>query len=231
MDTVRHNLAFALAVEAMFLLGAAFVDGAASLQTESRFLEHNAALTGERDVISRISHDFSDFAGSDANARSLVAGLRSGTAITLTAPYGTKPQPSTVSFMPPTPPMGNGNVIIGLALARQQLASFGITQPTPQQIKAALVGGTVSIPDPSARTVTLTGVLTQRSRGVGWGNIAKSQGVTLESVLNGMKSANHDLSSYAVFSSERDAVGRRHSATAKSQTNQDTAPWPIDGVV
>ncbi len=189
------NLAIALAIAMIFSIGAARADDATSLQTESRSLERNAAVTGETHAGARISQDFASFAGSGANASNLVTGLRHGTLITLTAPSGTNQAPSSVSFTPPTRPMGNGNVYISLALAKQQLASLGITQPTPEQIKAALVGGTVTTGSgATARTVTLPGVLTQRSQGMGWGNIAKSQGVTLGSVVSGMKRANHDLS-------------------------------------
>lgn len=195
MNPVKRNLAITMGIAAVFAIGAARADDAASLRTESSRLERNAAVTGESHVSSRISQDFAGFAGSDTNAGSLVTGLRSGSPITLTAPSGANQQPSSVTFTPPTRPMGNGNVYISLALAKQQLASLGITQPTPEQLKAALVGGTVTTGSgAAARTVTLPGVLTQRSQGMGWGNVAKSQGLTLGSVVSGMKSTNHDLS-------------------------------------
>src|SRR3990172_1808684 len=86
MNSVRRYSAIALAIAAIFPVGAARADDAASLQVESRRLARNTALTGESHVSSRIS------------------------------------------------------------------------------------------------------------QGMGWGNIAKSQGVTLGSVVSGMKNANHDLS-------------------------------------
>lgn len=195
MNPVKRNLAIAMGIAAAFAIGAARADDATSLRTESSRLQHITAVTGETQVNARISQDFASFAGSDANASSLVSGMRNGTVTTLTTPSGANQQPSSVSFVPPTRPMGNGNVYISLALAKQQLASIGITQPTAEQIKAALVGGTITTgTGTTARTVVLTGVLTQRSEGMGWGNIARSQGVTLGSVISGMKRANHDLS-------------------------------------
>ena len=195
MNPVKCNLAITMGIAAAFAIGVARADDATSLRTESSRLEYNAAVTGESHVSLRISQDFAGFAGSDTNAGSLVTGLRRGSPITLTAPSGPDQQPSSLSFTPPTRPMGNGNVYISLALAKQQLASLGITQPTPEQLKAALVGGIVTTGSGAAvRTVTLPGVLIQRSQGMGWGNVAKSQGLTLGSVLSGMKNANHDLS-------------------------------------
>jgi hypothetical protein len=40
--------------------------------------------------------------------------------------------------------MGHDNVFIWLALAKQQLGEAGITKPTPQQLQAALTGGSRS---------------------------------------------------------------------------------------
>ena len=195
MNSIRRISATTIALAAWFAIGAARADDATSLRRESSRFEHNTAVTGESRVSSRISQDFAGFAGSDDNASSLVAGLRRGTSITLTTPSGADPQSNTISFTPPTRPMGNGNVYISLALAKQQLAGIGITQPTADEIKAALVGGTVTTGSgATAKTVTLPGVLTQRSDGMGWGAIARSQGVKLGTVVSGMKSANHHLS-------------------------------------
>jgi hypothetical protein len=92
----------------------------------------------------RIISSFSDFAGSEANARSLVAGLRQGSEITLTVP-ASGGQPGTATrFTPPTRPLDYGDVRFSLALAREQLAQLGIARPTPSQIKAVLVGGGVA---------------------------------------------------------------------------------------
>jgi hypothetical protein len=135
----------------------------------------------------RIISSFSDFAGSEANARSLVAGLRQGSEITLTVP-ASGGQPGTATrFTPPTRPLDYGDVRISLALAREQLAQLGIARPTPSQIKAVLVGGGVAT-RVSGRATTpflLPGVLQLRAGGMGWTKIADTMGVTLKPAMNG----------------------------------------------
>ena len=54
--------------------------------------------------------------------------------------------------------MGFGNVYISLALAKQQLSTLGITQPTPQQLQAALTGGTITQTTGTGATATTTQV-------------------------------------------------------------------------
>jgi hypothetical protein len=118
--------------------------------------------------IERIDGRFSTFAGSSENLQSLTTGLRRGEPVKLTGSGE-----STV-VVPPTKPMGQGNVTRSLDLASRQLAALGITEPTPLEIRAALNGGTVSTPD---GRVTLQGVLQLRSEGMGWGKIAHTIGV------------------------------------------------------
>ena len=116
----------------------------------------------------KLVSSYTSFAGSPENAASLVKGLRTGSVITLlpdpTGPYANQP-PATLS--PTTGKMGYGNINIALALAKTSLAKDGITNPTPTQLAAALGS-----------------VLGQRSDGMGWGQIAKSMGVTLGSVVS-----------------------------------------------
>lgn len=118
----------------------------------------------------RIASRFESLAGSPENAASLVAGLRSGTEITLSAPGAT----TGISFTPTTRPMGYGNITQALSLAQRQLAAQGITEPTPEQLHIALNGGTVTSVDSSgaSQTVEVPGVLQLRSQGMGWGQIA-----------------------------------------------------------
>lgn len=118
--------------------------------------------------LQRADARFGDFAGSSANLDSLVTGLRSGTPITLTG------DGQTVTVATPTRPMGYGNITRSLDLASRQLAAQGITDPTPAQLQAALTGGTVT---GANGPVTLQGVLTLRSSGMGWGQIAHAVGV------------------------------------------------------
>lgn len=118
--------------------------------------------------LQRTDARFGDFAGSSANLDNLVTGLRSGTPITL------KGSGETVTVDTPTRPMGYGNITRALDLASRELAAQGITDPTPAEIRAALTGGTVT---GANGPVTLQGVLTLRSSGMGWGQIAHTVGV------------------------------------------------------
>ena len=131
---------------------------------------------------SKLVSSFTPLAGSTENATSLVNGLRSGSTIVLTAPSGTPgAPPNTVTFTPPTRPMGYGNVRIALSLAKYQLASQGITQPTPEQLQTALMG----TPTTSSTSLSQTGILQMRASGMGWGQIANSMGVKLGAVMSG----------------------------------------------
>jgi hypothetical protein len=135
----------------------------------------------------RIVSEFSDFAGSEANARSLVAGLRQGSEITLTLlAKGGKPG-AAARFTPPTRPLDYGDVLISLTLARGQLAQLGIDRPTPTQIKAVLAGGGVAtrVSGQATTPFLLPGVLQQRASGIGWAKIADSMGVMLRPAMNG----------------------------------------------
>jgi len=118
--------------------------------------------------VQRIGDRYVGFAGSSANLESLTAGLRHGSSVTLTEGS------TSVGFLPPTRPMGYGNITRALDLANRQLVAAGITSPTPDQVRAAMIGGTVSTP---TGDVALQGVLQLRSQGMGWGQIAHSIGV------------------------------------------------------
>jgi len=183
---------------------------------------------GQTNVTNKISSDFSPFLGSNANA--VVTGLRNGTPITLTSTT-TTPSPTpgglpvttttTTVITPPTGHMGFGNVYISLALAKQQLSKLGITQPTPQQLQAALTGGTITQTTGTGATATTTstnlqGILTMRSQNMGWGQIAQKLGFKLGPVMASMKSANHSLATTAAASSKGNGVGNANGQTSKS---------------
>lgn len=93
--------------------------------------------------------------GSAANLQALSNGLRQGTPITLT---GTGPNgaPQTVTFNAPGGVRTPADANLALQLAAQTLATVGITNPTPAQVQAAMLGGTVSVP---GGNVQLAGVL------------------------------------------------------------------------
>ncbi|MGH7795161.1 MAG: hypothetical protein ACREQ2_09710 [Candidatus Binatia bacterium] len=166
---------------------------AADVNNQVTTMNNSTSNQGQTHVIGKISNDFSPFLGSDANA--VVTGLRNGTPISLvstaapTTPGGL-PITNTTVITPPTGHMGFGNVYISLALAKQQLASLDppITQPTPEQLQAALTGGTITQTTGSGLTATTTttnmpGVLTMRSQGMGWGQIAQKLGTKLGPVM------------------------------------------------
>jgi hypothetical protein len=99
---------------------------------------------------------YTELAGSTENSNSLVTGLRDGSTITL------KSGNTVTTIDPATQKMGFGNVDNALALTQASLEKQGITDPTPEQLKAAL-----------------TGVLDRRAAGQGWGEIARSLGFNL----------------------------------------------------
>ena len=123
----------------------------------------------------RLVDKFSRFAGSRSNAESLVNGLRNDTEVKLASPQG------PASFTPKTDRMGFGNVNIALTLAKATLAEQGIHRPTPQQIEAALNGGTITTK--SGERVRLPGILKQRASGMGWGKIAQANGFKLGELM------------------------------------------------
>ena len=89
----------------------------------------------------RISTQYSDWAGGRANADSLVAGLRNGSPITLVT-NGANRSVSIAGFTP-TSSMSYGSVSAALANAQRSLARVGIHKPTAEQIQAAVIGGEV----------------------------------------------------------------------------------------
>ena len=124
----------------------------------------------------RLVDRFTRFAGSKANAESLVNGLRNDQEVKLTSS-----SQGSATFTPKTDKMGFGNVNIALTLAKATLAEQGITRPTPQQIEAALNGGTIT--NRAGKEVKLTGILTQRASGMGWGKIAQANGFKLGELM------------------------------------------------
>jgi hypothetical protein len=115
---------------------------------------------------SQLTEKYASLAGSEANAKTLITGLRDGTAFKI----------GSTSFEPPTGKMGNGSVNIALSLAEKSLADQGITNPTASQLEGALIG-----------TSTTPGVLALRADGQGWGQIAQSMGFKLGEVMRSPK--------------------------------------------
>lgn len=129
--------------------------------------------------LKRIEPGYTDFAGSSSNLESLASGLRSGSSITLTDTTGAP----SVTFTPPTKPMGYGNITRALDFANRDLAVAGITDPTPEQVRAALMGGTVI--NAQGQATTMDGVLQLRSQGMGWGQIAHQLNISPAANIHG----------------------------------------------
>lgn len=96
--------------------------------------------------------------GSVANFQAINSGLRQGTPITVTGIVNGVQQ--SVTFTPNSGPLSAEQVNQALQLASQTLASVGIANPSPDQIRAALVGGAIQV---SGGNVTLQGALQNRS--------------------------------------------------------------------
>lgn len=176
----------------------------AVLATEAAEMDSVAAAHGEAVVTDRISADFSAFAGSTENADALVQGLRNGTEVTVTTVDAAGVETSA-TFAPPTGQMGHGNVYTSLALAKEQLASVGITEPTAEEIQAAMVGGDVVTA--TGETQTLPGVLQLRSEGMGWGEIAHEMGFKLGPVISGMRTGKAQVDGEVDTTADTDTTG------------------------
>jgi hypothetical protein len=149
------------------LAGGAFAQTSGTVTTAAgTTVSSSSGATGA--YLKRADTRFGTFTGSSANTESLATGLRTGSEVTLTGGG------ETATFTPPTKPMGYGEITRSLDLAQRQLAAAGISDPTPSEIQAALMGGTVTGPNGD---VTLQGVLQLRSEGMGWGQIAHTIGV------------------------------------------------------
>jgi len=113
---------------------------------------------------SQLSEKYTTLAGSEANVKVLITGLRDGTDFRI----------GSTSFDPPTGKMGYGNVNIALALAQKSLPE----NPSPEQLQAALIG-----------TSAKPGILALRADGQGWGQIAQSMGFKLGEVMRSPKAS------------------------------------------
>ena len=196
----------------------AFANDQQVLSAQARRMDSASNSPGQVAVSGKIASAFSDFAGSTQNADSLVTGLRGSEPILLT---GGRPI-RTVAFNPPTRPMGYGNVFISMSLAQQQLANYGIANPTPGQLEAAMVGGTITAPN--GQMVDLKGVLVMRVQGMGWGQIAHAMGTKLGPVISGIKAANSQVRTGATNAGGKPGSGITTaggtSASAGSHGNQ-----------
>lgn len=147
----------------------ALTAGSVAMVLSATAAETTVAVTDDALYLQRIESVYLATAGSADNLANLADGLRTATPITLVEanPDGTL---STLTFTPPTRPMGYGNITHTLDYATRDLAAAGIDSPTAEQLHAALMGGTVT--NAAGETTQLAGVLQLRSQGMGWGKIA-----------------------------------------------------------
>lgn len=169
-------LAFA-ASSALALCSASVLSQTQQSSTTSRSTANTSGV--------KLATQYRDLAGSSANAKALVAGLRDAQPITLVASAGgVTPLAPSVTFTPATQKLGYGSINIALSLAQADLAKQGISNPSPAQLAAALNGGAITS---ATGSVTFAGVLAQRQAGLGWGQIANAMGVRLGSVVSASK--------------------------------------------
>lgn len=155
------------------LVAACALAFAGASQAQSNGITTAAGSGGSAVYLKRSEARFGGFAGSPENTQSLATGLRDSKPVTLSDGV------ETVTFTPPTKPMGNGNVTRAMDFAQRDLAAAGITDPTPTEIKIAMMGGDIVRTNSNGTTTTTSfqGVLQLRSEGMGWGQIAHTIGV------------------------------------------------------
>ena len=115
---------------------------AASLAASLAFAAGAMAATAPQTDASRLAARYSEWAGGQSNAESLIAGLRTGAPVTLVT-NGADRSVSIAGFTP-TGPMSFGAVSGALSNAQRSLGKLGITRPNAEQIQAALIGGEVT---------------------------------------------------------------------------------------
>jgi hypothetical protein len=193
---------------------AAETDSSAATSTMS---STSSAPSGESKASTKTAETYSAFAGSRNNAESLATGLRQGSEISLTDPNGG----TSTTFTPATKPMGYGNVDKAMALSSQQLATAGVAQPTAEQIKTSMMGGTIT--NDAGKSVELQGVLQMRADGMGWGKIAQELGVKPG---HGFKPAHTDsgvTSASGASSSVASKSGKAQPASAATVKHQNVS--------
>jgi len=182
----HHLLKAANCILASYLaIGIAVADDASSIDTGAPTTD--TTITINPNAVEKLSDKYRTFLSE--NSESVITGLRTGNEVilTTTGPEGT----TTTAFTPPTSKMGYGNVSHALSLAKEQLAQYGITEPTANELQTTLIGGDITTQ--SGGTVNIDGVLTLRSEGMGWGDIAHEYGVKLGHVGNSRKTGPVDI--------------------------------------
>ena len=134
----QRNKTIALALAGAGIVGALTVGHAVWAQT----VEDPVATTTTSRPAGKLEAQYAVLAGSEQNAKSLIAGLRDGKPVLLLAtPDSTNPDAASLTFTPLTQKLGYGNVNVALALAQADLAKAGITAPTPEQLAGDVLAG------------------------------------------------------------------------------------------
>jgi hypothetical protein len=185
-------------------------------------------------VVDRITTQFTDVACNAENARKLLEGLHGGTSVTLSA------DGKTTTFTATGGPLGYGEAYITLALAAEALRNAGVTGcATPDQWKAVLLGGPLAVAGTTSTSTTriasassssqFPGILTLRSQGQGWGQIAQTTNVKLGQVMSSARSS-LNLSSSSSDSSlsptgrASSDINRSSTTTPSSSSSSSTSP-------
>lgn len=184
-------------------------------------------------VVDRITTQVGPLACSPEDVRKIVEALHTGTPVTLTS--NVSGQTQTATFTPTGSPLGYGEAYIALAIAAEQLRTAGVTGcATADQWQAVLFGGpaSASTSGTSGSTSVVTsssstqfpGILTLRSQGQGWGQIAQTTNVRLGEIVSNVRSSlgSDALAPTGVSSSEMNK-GRSESSRgwAKGHDKED----------
>ena len=131
---------------------------AASLAASLAFAATAMAAAAPATEASRLTSEYSEWAGSRSNAEALVAGLRNGAPVTIVT--NSPDRSVSIAGFTPASSMSYGSIASALAGAQHSLARLGIRKPNAEQIQAALIGGDVVTPEGS--TVMVQGALAAR---------------------------------------------------------------------
>ncbi len=176
----------------------------------------------------KLAAEFADFLGGEEQAGAVVSGLRQGTAFDLVtettttdpATNQTTTTTTTSTIDPPTGTMGYGNVRIALRLAQSELNQLGITEPTPEQLSAVLLGGEIN-------GTQVNGILAMRAEGMGWGQIAQQYGMTVGQIMG--KGAG--LATQTATGAQSKTGGTRTSGTASSAKSSSASQVRSNGYI
>lgn len=150
-----------------------------SLALEAARMDVLAQRRGEAEVHALLLREFARFLGPYAEGALFL--LRKGRPVEMAPPAGSKGQ-SPVRVAAPAQPMDWSDIALALLLSRARLARRGIAEPSPQEMRAALLGGKA----PGAEREVWIGILASRGRGHTWTEIARGLGedaAWLEEVL------------------------------------------------